>query len=166
MKHLKSCYKIRELSACAVMRGAQLGADGIYTYHLSEEATRNCVSPSAPETQEDCGLFYQIMCVLRGWDFVSHGIMPDLADILIYLDFSRVFDRKPTEKKYRDMQKQAEDMFRPEGITLDFGRGGHRYVAFKRSASMGRQSRLSFIREDFYAPVKERIQLGMTIGLC
>ena len=83
--------------------------------------------------------------------------MPDLADILIYLDFSRIFDRKPTQKKYRDMQKQAEDMFLPEGITLDFGRGGYRCVAFERSASMGRNSRLSFIREDFYAPVKERI---------
>lgn len=164
--HLKTCYKIRELSARAVMRSAQLGADGIYTYNLSEEATLNCVSPSAPETQDDCALFYQIMCELRGEDFVPHGIMTDLADILIFLDFSRIFDRKPTQKKYRDMQKQAEDMFRPEGITLDFGRGGYRYVAFERSASMGRNSRLSFIREDFYAPVKERIQLGMQIGLC
>ena len=164
--YLKTSYKIRELSARAVMRSAQLGADGIYKYNLSEEATRNCVSPSAPDTQEDCALFYQIMCVLRGEDFVPHGIMPDLADVLIYLDFSRVFDRSPTQKKYRDMQKQAEDMFRPEGITLDFGRGGYRYVAFERSANMGRNSRLSFIREDFYAPVRERIQLGMTIGLC
>ena len=163
---MKTCYKIRELSARAVMRSAQLGADGIYTYNLSEEATLNCVSPSAPDTQEDCALFYQIMCVLRGEDFIPHGIMPDLADVLIYMDFSRVFDRKPTQKKYRDMQKQAEDMFRPEGVTLDFGRGGYRYVAFERSANMGRNSRLSFIREDVYAPVRERIQLGMTIGLC
>ena len=164
--YLKTCYKIRELSARAIMRSAQLGADGIYTYNLSEEATLNCVSPSAPDTQEDCALFYQIMFVLRGEDFIPHGIMPDLADVLIYMDFSRVFDRKPTQKKYRDMQKQAEDMFRPEGVTLDFGRGGYRYVAFERSANMGRNSRLSFIREDVYAPVRERIQLGMTIGLC
>jgi len=164
--YLKTCYKIRELSARAIMRSAQLGADGIYTYNLSEEATLNCVSPSAPDTQEDCALFYQIMCVLRGEDFIPHGIMPDLADVLIYMDFSRVFDRKPTQKKYRDMQKQAEDMFRPEGVTLDFGRGGYRYVAFERSANMGRNSRLSFIREDVNAPVRERIQLGMTIGLC
>ena len=49
---------------------------------------------------------------------------------------------------------------------MDFGRGGYRYVAFERSANMGRNSRLSFIREDVYAPVRERIQLGMTIGLC
>ncbi len=166
MIRLNTAYKIRELSARAVMRNARLGEDGVYTYSLSEEATLKCISPSAPETQDDCALFYQIMCVLHGEDFTAYGIIPDLADILIYMDFSRIFDRRPTQKKYRDSQKQAEDMFRPQGITLDFGRGPYRYVAFERSASMGRNSRLSFIREDFCAPVRERIMVGMKIGLC
>ncbi|OGO90484.1 MAG: hypothetical protein A2Y17_12110 [Clostridiales bacterium GWF2_38_85] len=57
-------------------------------------------------------------------------------------------------------------MFRPEGITLDFGKGAYRYVAFERSGSMSRNSRLSFIREDFYEPVRKRIMLNMNIGLC
>lgn len=57
-------------------------------------------------------------------------------------------------------------MFRPEGITLDFGSGYYRYIAFERSASMSRRSRLSFIREDFLEPLKERITLGMKIGMC
>ncbi|OUQ24563.1 hypothetical protein B5E80_07085, partial [Flavonifractor sp. An135] len=57
-------------------------------------------------------------------------------------------------------------MFRPEGITLDFGGGPHRYVAFERSASMSRQSRLSFIRADLYEPIRQRIMLNMELRRC
>ena len=77
------------------------------------------------------------VCVLHPEGFSAVGMVNDLADILLYVDFSRIF-----------------------------GRGSFRYLAFERSNSMSRQARLSFIREDFYAPVKERIQLGMEIGLC
>ena len=111
-------------------------------------------------------MFYQTMAVLHNGNFNASGIVEDLKDIIVYIDFSNIFNRKVAYKKYVDRINKAKDMFRPEGITLDFGRGGYRYVAFERSASMGRNSRLSFIREDLYAPVRERIQLGMSIGLC
>ena len=57
-------------------------------------------------------------------------------------------------------------MFRPGGITLDFGSGPCRYVAYERSASMSRQSRLSFIRAELYEPMRQRIMLNMELGRC
>ncbi|NBK79438.1 hypothetical protein D5272_12790 [bacterium D16-76] len=57
-------------------------------------------------------------------------------------------------------------MFRPEGITLDFGTGPHRYLAFERSSSMSRKAQLSFIREDFYDPLRKHIMMDMKIGDC
>jgi len=161
-------YRIHELSALAILRSAEEPADGGYRVLLSERTTKSCISRSAPQTQDDCALFFQIMCVLHGDDFKPTGgvTVPDLADILFYADFSGIFDRKAVQKKYIDRQKQAEDMFRPEGVTLDFGRGACRYVAFERSGSMSRNSRLSFIRADLYEPVRKRMMVGMTIEKC
>lgn len=159
-------YLIHELSARAVMQNAVRGSDDRYRFSLSEEATYKCISRSAPKSQDDCPLFYQIMAELHPEGFTTVGTVNDLSDILIYIDFSHIFDRKPTQKKYIDWQKKAEDMFRPEGITLDFGRGAFRYVAFERSANMSRHARLSFIREDLYEHVHRRILVGMEIGPC
>jgi hypothetical protein len=146
------------------MRNAKKSASGYYTYYLNEEATKKCIIPSAPETQDDCALFHQIIKVVDRDEKLAGDKI--ISDILVYIDFSRVFDRKPTQKKYIDWQKQAEDMFRPNGITLDLGYGEFDYVAFERSASMSRNARLSFIRSDFYEPVRKRIMLDMTIGKC
>lgn len=162
-------YKIHELSARAIMRYATEMSSGIYTFNLSEDATNRCISFSAPTVQDDCALFYQIMCVLHGDDFkmpVGVEVIPDLSNILITVDFSGIFDRNATTKKYIDRQIKAQSMFRPDGITLDFRKGSYRYLAFERSASMSRNSRLSFIRADFYEPVRRRIMLDMKIGLC
>lgn len=166
MSETNTKYRIYELSAIALMRNAKKDDDGVYKYYLREEATRKCIAFSAPETQDDCALFYQIMAVLHNGDVRASGVMDDLKDILIYIDFSNVFDRKGNSKRYAERIEKAKAMFRPEGISLDFGNGGYRYIAFERSASMSRQSRLSFIREDFYELVKERITLGMKIGDC
>ena len=57
-------------------------------------------------------------------------------------------------------------MFKSEGITLNFGKEDKRYVAFERSASMSRDSKLSFVRADVYDTLRERMMLGMTIGKC
>lgn len=162
-------YKIHELSARAMMRYTAEASEQVYTYNLNENETFKCISFSAPQVQDDCALFYQTMCVIHGDDFktpLGVDVIPDLSDILIYVDFSGIFDRKVDQKKYTDRQKQAEYMFRPEGVTLDFGNGAYRYFAFERSGSMSRNSRLSFIREDFYEPVRRRIMLDMQIGMC
>lgn len=157
-------YKIYELSALAIMRNAYKRPDGTYGYSLNEEATKKCIVSTAPETQGDCALFYQIIRA-TGFDGKLLGDQL-LSDILVYIDFSHIFDRKPTQKKYIDRQEQAEDMFRPRGITLDLGHGEFDYVAFERSGSMSRNARLSFIRSDYYKPVRKRMMLGMSIGKC
>lgn len=157
-------YRIYELSARAVMRNAVKNIDGTYHYYLNEEATKKCMVPNAPDTQDDCALFYQILKVAdRAETLLGNKV---LSDIMVYIDFSHVFDRKPTQKKYIDWQKQTEDMFRPRGITLDLGYGEFDYVPFERSGSMSRNARLSFIRSDFYEPVRKRIMLDMKVGKC
>ena len=161
-------YRIYELSARAVISyGRQ--QEGAYTFRLSAAETEKCKSLSAPHEQDDNALFYQIMCVLRGDAFTgtpSGHLVTDLSDIIFYMDFSGIFDRSGARKKHLIRQEKAKALFRPEGIRLDFGSGPHRYLAFERSGSMSRQTRLSFIREDFYDTVRRRIMMDMTIGDC
>lgn len=161
-------YRIYELSARAVVSyGRQ--QDGAYAFHLSAAETERCKSLSVPHEQDDNALFYQIMCVLHGDAFTGRPggqLVTDLSDIIFYMDFSGIFDRSGARKKYRIRQEKAKALFRPEGVSLDFGSGPHRYLAFERSGSMSRQARLSFIREDFYDAVHRRIMMDMTIGDC
>ena len=161
-------YKIYELSARAVINyGRQ--QEGTYAFHLSAAETERCKSLSVPHEQDDNALFYQIMCVLHGDAFTGRPggqLVTDLSDIIFYMDFSSIFDRSGARKKYRVRQEKAKALFRSEGVSLDFGSGPHRYLAFERSGSMSRQARLSFIREDFYDAVRRRIMMDMTIGDC
>ena len=113
--------------------------------------------------QEDCAIFYQAMQVLGKKD--PDWICRDLYGVFVYLDFSGIFDRKPVGKVL-ELQKKAERLFRPEGFALDFGNGPRQYIAFERSANMSRENRLSFVREDVYEKLRERMMLGMDIGVC
>ena len=158
-------YLIYELSARLIMRSGVKDESGVYRYSLSEAQTKKYINPASPP-QDDCALFYQIEQVKENEADIIGGNANRLQDVLIYIDFSAVFDRQSAQKKYTDRRQQAEDMFRPEGICLDFGFGAYRFIAFERSASMSRNARLSFIREDFYEPVRKRIMLDMQIGLC
>ena len=159
-------YKIYRLSARAVMGYSRETSDGYYVFELNSAATEKCKVSTQP-TQDDNALFYQIIDELHGGSFsLDDSVVNDLSDIIFFMDFAGIFDRTGRQKKYLDRQKKAESMFRPEGITLDFGSGTHRYVAFERSASMSRQAMLSFIREDFYEPVRRRIMMDLTIGMC
>lgn len=156
-------YLIHRLSARAVLSYAKAETDEHYSFHLDANATRRCIAYGNNE-QEDNALFYQCICALHGGAFPAAGDIrtcTDLADVLFYMDFAGIFDRNDTER-----QKKAESLFRPEGITLDFGGGAHSYVAFERSGSMSRQARLSFIRADLYEEVRRRIMLDMTVGRC
>ena len=161
-------YRIYELSARAVISyGRQ--QECAYAFQLSAAETEKCKSLSAPHEQDDNALFYQTMCVLRGDAFTGTPggqLVTDLSDIIFYMDFSGIFDQSGARKKYRIRQEKAKALFRPEGVSLDFGSGPHRYLAFERSGSMSRQARLSFIREDFYDAVRRRIMMDMTIGDC
>ena len=161
-------YRIYELSARAVISyGRQ--QECAYAFQLSAAETEKCKSLSAPHEQDDNALFYQTMCVLRGDAFTGTPggqLVTDLSDIIFYMDFSGIFDRSGARKKHLIRQEKARVLFRPEGVSLDFGSGAHRYLAFERSGSMSRQARLAFIREDFYDTVCRRIMMDMTIGDC
>ena len=161
-------YRIYELSARAVINYGR-EQNGAYAFHLSAAETEKCKSLSAPHEQDDNALFYQIMCVLHGDAFTGRPggqLVTDLSDIIFYVDFSGIFDRSGARKKHLIRQEKARALFRPEGVSLDFGSGAHRYLAFERSGSMSRQARLAFIREDFYDTVCRRIMMDMTIGDC
>ena len=130
--------------------------------------TRKCIMRDAADEQDDNALFYQTMCVLKRQNIEppkSEAALADLQDVIFYVDFNGIFDRGSSPKML-ERQNKAEAMFRPEGITLDFGNGAHRYLAFERSGSMSRQAKLSFIRADVYDEVRKRIMLDMEVGNC
>ena len=160
-------YKIHTLSARAIISYARLENER-YCFHLNTIDTRKCILRDAADEQEDNALFYQTMCVLNGSNIEppkSEIALTDLQDVIFYVDFNGIFDRGSSPKML-ERQKKAESMFRPEGITLDFGNGAHRYLAFERSGSMSRQAKLSFIRADVYDAVRRRIMLDMEVGNC
>ena len=160
-------YKIHTLSARAIISYARLENER-YCFHLNTIDTRKCILRDAADEQEDNALFYQTMCVLNGSNIEppkSEIALTDLQDVIFYVDFNGIFDRGSSPKML-ERQKKAESMFRPEGITLDFGNGAHRYLAFERSGSMSRQAKLSFIRADVYDAVLRRIMLDMEVGNC
>ena len=160
-------YRIYELSARAVMSYAA-EKDGVYTFALNRSATEHCKVPGAKHEQDSCAMFHQLMYELqgKGWRERGEEKVTALSDVLFYMDFAGIFDRRGTGRTQQARREKARDMFRPEGITLDFGSGPHRYVAFERSASMSRQSRLSFIRADLYEPIRQRIMLNMELDRC
>ena len=160
-------YKIYSLSATALTAYAQAG--DYYCFALNTKATEKCKVLTALHEQQDCALFFQAMCVLHGDDYQMPSedtLVSDLSDVICYVDFSSIFNRNAEQKRHAVRQRKAESMFRPEGITLDFGSGPHRYLAFERSNSMSRKAQLSFVREDFYEPLRRRIMLDMKIGPC
>ncbi len=55
-------------------------------------------------------------------------------------------------------------MFRPEGITLNFGHGSMRYLAFERSGSMS--AARCFLCPRRYEELSHRMTVGMTLGVC
>ena len=142
---------------------------GVYRFQLSRTATDHCKIPGAKHEQDDCAMFFQLMCQLCGDRYrerTEDTCITDLADAIFYMDFSGIFDRRGSGKTQQTRREKAGDMFRPEGVTPDFGSGPHRYVSFERSASMSRQSRLPFIRADLYEPMRRRIMLDMTLERC
>ena len=162
-------YKIYMMSARNIISYAEKDSDGIYKFNLQARETEKCKVPTASHEQESNALFYQIMCHLHGDNFEfpeDINSITDLEDVIFYIDFSGIFDRNGQQKRYAERQQKARDMFRPEGINLDFGNGSIPYVAFERSQSMSRNARLSFIRADLYDDVRHRIMLDMNIGEC
>lgn len=161
-------YRIYELSARAVMSYAR-EEDGFYKYDLDAAAVEHCLVSSAAHEQDSNALFFQILSHIHGKRFreeVRPEINEELAEIIFYMNFQKVFDTRGLRQREITRQKKAESMFLPEGITLDFGNGPHKYITFERSGNMSRESRLSFIREDLYRPIRQRIMMDLEIKRC
>ena len=157
-------YLIPQISALSLLSSAVKQADG-WRFHFDATDPSKEYLVELSE-QDDCMMFYQAMTVLYGSEETSSP-SDHLSDVFVYIDFSGIFDRKPVGR-IAELQRKAEYLFRPEGIeiVLDERYPARRYIAFERSASMSRHNVLSFVREDVYEPLKERMTLGMKIGNC
>lgn len=162
-------YLIRRLSVQAMLSYAQPIGEDQYTFSLTPAQTKEVVMGDGETWQEDNAIFFQTMCVLHGSEYeqpTEDVLLSDLSDVLLYLDFKGIFDRDAGNPKVALMQKKTEAMFSPEGITLNFGQGDARYLAFERSGSMSRSAALSFVRADIYEELSRRMTVGMTLGSC
>lgn len=160
-------YRIYLLSAQSILSYAK-EEGGAVTIVLNRDATRRCQLPGRQE-QEENALFFQIQCALHGDGFTpteEPGVVEDLSAVLCYVDFSGIFDRSPASPRVARLQALAEELFRPEGVTLDLGDGPRQYAAFERSNSMSRMGRLSFLRVDLWETVRRRIMLDLELGQC
>ena len=155
-------YIIPEISAQSIITSARRADDGYSFYFDTTDPSKEHLVERT--LQDDCPIFYQAMLVL-GKKSDSAVLSDALSDVFVYIDFSGIFDRKPVGRVLEN-QRIAEYMFRPEGITMNFGKEDHVYIAFERSASMSRENRLAFVRADVYEPLRERMMLGMNIGDC
>ena len=157
-------YLIPQISALSILSSAVKQDDGWrFLFNATDPSKEYLVELSE---QDDCMMFYQAMTILYGSEEPSSPC-DRLSDVFVYIDFSGIFDRKPVGR-IAELQHKAEYLFRPEGIeiVLDEKYLARRYIAFERSASMSRHNVLSFVREDVYEPLRERMMLGMKIGDC
>lgn len=160
-------YRIYLLSAKTILSYAKEEGRAV-TIALNRDATRRCQLPGRQELEENA-LFFQIQCALHGDWFTpteESGVVEDLSAVLCYVDFSGIFDRNGISPRVARLQALAEELFRPEGVTLDLGDGPRQYVAFERSNSMSRMGRLSFLRADLWETVRRRIMLDLELGQC
>ena len=157
-------YLIPQISALSLLSSAVKQDDG-WRFHFDATDPSKEYLVELSE-QDNCMMFYQAMTVLYGSEEPSSPC-DRLSDVFVYIDFSGIFDRKPVGR-IAELQKKAECLFRPEGIeiVLDERYPARRYIAFERSASMSRHNVLSFVREDVYKLLRERMMLGMKIGNC
>ena len=156
-------YSIYQISARTILNCARKTEDG---YHFYFDVNDETNQPAIRKTmQDDCAMFHQLLPLT---DVPGEPALPEedkLLSFLVYLDFTGIFDRKPTGQA-KELQELAEWLFRPEGIEFVFWRGPVAFRAFERSASMSRNNRLSFVRADLYDTLWERMTLGMKIGNC
>ena len=157
-------YSILQISARTLLSCAGKTEQG-YRFYFDTTAISN--QHAITQTmQADCGMYRQLLLALHGTEYYHlDPVAEDLKEVLLYLDFSGVFDRRAIGR-VKQLQELAEWLFRPEGISVDFGRGPVRFVAFERSASMSRENKLSFLRADLYEAMWKRMTLGMNIHRC
>ncbi|MBR1384239.1 MAG: hypothetical protein IJ555_10610 [Ruminococcus sp.] len=158
-------YKIYTLSVRKMLGYAKPDGDS-FTLSLGQATAQSCMKGTGSDKAENA-LFRQILSVLNISPDSGDGKASEaLSEVIFYADFTRIFDRTSASSYYTLLRKKAETLFRSEGVMIDFGSGSHRYLTFERSQSMSREGVLTFIREDVFDAVNERIMLGMKVGRC
>lgn len=153
-------YRIPEIRALPLLSSAEAREDGSLNLRFDVDE----IAGEANLTwtmQDDCPMFHQARQILKGGP--ERKEQDILSDVFVYVDFSGIFDRRAVGR-VAELQKRAEWMFRPEGIPMNLKPRFYDYVAFERSASMSRSSKLCFVRKDIFEVLSERMMLGMTIG--
>lgn len=108
-------YRIYELSARTLMSYAR-EENGVYTFQLNRTATDHCKIPGAKHEQDDCAMFFQLMCQLRGDRYRERAedtCITDLADVIFYMDFSGIFDRRGSNRTQQLRREKRETCFGP-----------------------------------------------------
>ena len=138
-------YTISEISAMTLLSSVE-EKDGKFdvSYDAAEPSREYLVKWTQ---QDDCPMFHQAMRILKGDERFGYADRDALSEVFVYIDFSGIFDRQSVGK-VTELQRKAEWLFRPEGIRICLRVQTHRYIAFERSASMSRNSKLCFVRED------------------
>ena len=111
-------YIIPQISAQSIIASAKQKDDGYSFYFDSTDVSKEYLVEDS--LQDDCPIFYQAMLLLGENPDRAEFVSNKLRDVFVYVDFSGIFDRKAAGRVL-DYQKIAEYMFRPEGITLNFG---------------------------------------------
>ena len=103
-------YQIYELSARAVMSYAA-EQDGVYTFALNRSATEHCKVPGAKHEQDICAMFHQLMYELqgKGWRERGEEKVTALSDVLFYMDFAGIFDRRGTGRTQQARREKARE---------------------------------------------------------
>ena len=157
-------YLIPQISSISLLSSAVKQNNGWRFYFDATDPSKEYLVERIE--QDDCMMFYQASVVLGITD--DNASTSDcLSDVFVYVDFSGIFDRRSVGR-IAELQQKAEYLFRPEGVEIVFDERypAKRYIAFERSASMSRNNVLSFVREDVYEPLRERMMLGMHIRKC
>lgn len=163
-------YTIPEILALDILRfGTSVDDIRSPVLDVSTDANQHLIHMSQ---QEDCPLFHQAMKAKTKGKHIAPAYLDsslplcrELENIFLYVDFSGIFDRHPSDKT-KVLHQKAKALFSPDGFLLKREYRYHKYVAFERSASMSRQSRLCFVEESYFLPLTERITLGMKIEQC
>lgn len=115
---------------------------------------------------EECPLYHQfIYSDTFGKNNVDLTNEKWLIDKLVIIDFGRIFNpvtsnNKGTIRRKEILLDKAKDLME-NGLDIKFEKNTVHMVPFDKSGNMSRNSRISFINEDYYEEMNARLNLGM-----
>ena len=142
----------------------------ISAIHLLEagacfEATDPSKRLLVTDTEQDSCPMFDYVSSLPELKLMLRGPNRELYDAFVRVDFTGIYDGRPVGR-VSEYRAQAERLFRPEGVVINFGGPDFVYRVFEGSANMSRHNQIYFVRSDLYDTLREHMTLGMTIGKC